>query len=129
MSEEIEFLEVEDILIVHRNQIDLYGGSSGVRDRGLLESAVNAVQASFDGEYMHKTLYERASAYIFYLAQNHPFIDGNKRTALATGLVYLDMNGIEIDDPNEELYAMMIEVSTGNSSKEKVSEVLKRLTA
>ncbi len=128
MSVETDFLEVEDIIIVHRNQIELYGGSSGVRDIGLLDSAVNAVQASFDGEYMHKTPYERASAYIYYIAQNHPFTDGNKRTALAAGLVYLDMNGIEIDDPDEELYEMMIEVSTGNFSKERVSEILKRLS-
>ena len=128
MSNESDFLEVEDIIIVHRNQIELYGGSFGVRDLGLLDSAVNAVQASFDGDYMHKTPYERASAYIYYIAQNHPFMDGNKRTALAVGLVYPDMSGIEIDDPNEELYEMMIEVSTGNSSKEKVSEILKRLT-
>lgn len=128
MIEETEFLEVEDLLIIHRNQIELYGGSHGLRDEKLLDSAVNAVQASFDGEHMHRTVYERASAYIYYISQNHPFIDGNKRTALAAGLVYLDINGIEIDDPNEELYEMMIEVSIGNSSKERVSEVLKRLT-
>ena len=128
MNLETEFLTVEDIMIIHKDQVNLYGGSSEIRDRGLLDSAVNAVQASFDGEYLHKDIHERASAYIYYISQNHPFMDGNKRAALASGLVFLDMNGIETEDPSEELYEMMIEVSTGKITKEKICEVLKRLT-
>lgn len=77
---------------------------------------------------MHKTIFDKASAYIFHISQNHPFIDGNKRTALATDLVFLDLNGIELEDVNEDLYNMMIQVSGGILSKEEIALILERLS-
>jgi len=68
-----------------------------------------------------------AAAYIYDIAQNHPFIDGNKRTALATGLIFLDINNIEIDDPNEELYAMMIDIASRKIKKDGISNILKKI--
>jgi len=71
------FLTVEEVLVLHEMQIERYGGSRGIRDRGLLESAVAMPQASFGGEYVHATLHEMAAAYAFHIAENQPFIDGN----------------------------------------------------
>lgn len=89
-------------------QLESYGGATGIRDRGLLESAVMMPQASFGGEFVHKGVFEMAAAYAFHIAENQPFIDGNKRTALASALVFLDWQDIEINDPQEELYSAMI---------------------
>ena len=77
------FLEIEDVLEIHREQIDAYGGDAGIRDRGLLESAVAQVSATFDAELLHGDLAGVAAAYLFHIAKNHAFVDGNKRTALA----------------------------------------------
>jgi death-on-curing protein len=128
MTNNISFLEVYEVLLIHEDQINLYGGDSGIRSVELLESAVNMPSVSFEGNYLHKTIFDKASAYIFHISQNHPFIDGNKRTALATGLVFLDLNGIELEDANEDLYDMMIQVSGGILSKEEIALILERLS-
>lgn len=90
---EPDFLTVEEVLIIHDEQIEEYGGIHGIRDKGLLESAVMMAQASFGGEYLHQNLFEMAAAYAFHIAENQSFFDGNKRTALVSALVFLDING------------------------------------
>jgi death on curing protein len=126
--QEINFLDILDIILIHENQIELYGGHKGIRDHNLLESAVNMAKSTFSGNYLHETIFDKASAYIFHITNNHPFIDGNKRTALAAGLVFLDLNVIEIEDLNENLYDMMIQVSGGNLTKKEISSLLKKLS-
>jgi death on curing protein len=74
------FLDLVEVLEIHQSRIDRYGGSPGVRDLGLLQSAVAQSSAGFGGEFLHSDLYEMAAAYLFHVARNHPFIDGNKRT-------------------------------------------------
>ncbi len=86
IEDQYRFLTVDEVLELHDLQIQRYGGSSGVRDKGLLESAVAMPQASFGGKYMHEGLFQMAAAYAFHIAENQPFIDGNKRTALAAAL-------------------------------------------
>lgn len=81
MTEPI-FLSFEDVIEIHRDQIVRYGGASGVRDIGLLQSAVLMPLAQFEGKFLHKDLFEMAAAYLFHLAKNHPFVDGNKRVGL-----------------------------------------------
>jgi len=108
---EIRFLSLDDVLALHDMQIERYGGSPGIRDRGLLESAVAMPQASFGGVFVHQGLYEMAAAYAFHIAENQPFIDGNKRTALAAALVFLDWHQIEVEEPGEELYQAMIQLA------------------
>jgi death on curing protein len=108
---EIQFLNLEDVLILHEMQIERYGGATGIRDQGLLESAIGMPQASFGGEFMHKGLFEMAAAYAFHIAENQPFVDGNKRTALAAALVFLDWHHIEVEEPNGELYTAMIQLA------------------
>ena len=116
-----------EVLLILQDQIRRYGGAYGIRDSGLLSSALAMPSASFEGKYLHKDLYEQGAAYAFHICQNHPFIDGNKRTALAAALVFLSLNGIELEDPAEELYGLMMDVSGKGKPKSEVAATLKRL--
>jgi death on curing protein len=125
---EIQFLNLEDVLTLHEMQIERYGGATGMRDQGLLESAIGMPQASFGGEFMHKGLFEMAAAYAFHIAENQPFVDGNKRTALAAALVFLDWHQIEIEEPNGELYTAMIQIAERKLDKAGLAQLFKRLS-
>lgn len=125
---EIEFLTLAEAVEIHKNQIELYGGETGIRDFSLLNSAVYFPQTTFEGEFLHSNLFDMAAAYIYHISQNHPFIDGNKRAALVCGLVFLDFNGIEIYDPSGLLYRMMMKVASGKSNKKEISGLLKKLS-
>lgn len=127
-DQDIIFLTLAEIIDIHHNQIELYGGIDGIRDISLLSSAISIPQSTFDGYFLHDDLFEMAAAYIYHLCQNHPFVDGNKRVALVAGLVFLDFNGIDIDDPDEKLYAMMIRVASGKGDKEYIADTLKNLS-
>lgn len=91
------FLDIERALRTHCSLIEHYGSVESVRDIGLLHSAIAMPQASFGGEFLHRDLIEMATAYLFHIVQNHPFFDGNKRTGAAEAIVFLAMNGIEIE--------------------------------
>jgi death-on-curing protein len=121
------FITLAESLIIYENQIREYGGQFGIRDIYLLISALSVVQSTYEGEYLHKDIFEMAGAYAFHICQNHPFIDGNKRTALATALVFLDINGIEVIDEKSELYKLMMEAAKGNSSKSSIARTLKKI--
>ncbi len=124
----IEFLTLAEIIEIHNNQIGLYGGKEGIRDISLLSSAIALPKSTFDKKYLYNDIFEMASAYIYHLSQNHPFVDGNKRVALVVGLIFLDFNGIQIDDPKEELYKMMMNVASGKSNKKNIAEILRKLS-
>jgi len=121
------FLTLTEVIKVHTDQIRRYGGQQGIRDIGLLESALTQPEASFAGEWLHKGLYEMASAYAYHLCQNHPFIDGNKRTALACALVFLELNGVIISDPKGLLKTEMLQIASGKTEKVKLAKLLRRL--
>lgn len=89
----IKHLSTEAVLAIHEQVLAAHGGGFGLRDRALLESAVAAPKATFGGEPIISDVIEIAAAYLFYLCKNHPFVDGNKRTALASCLVFLSENG------------------------------------
>lgn len=93
----LRHLDVAGVLAIHAEVLAAHGGLPGLRDVGLLESAVAAPQASFGGQPLIDDPIEVAAAYLFYLCRNHPFADGNKRTALAAALVFLDANGLLAD--------------------------------
>jgi len=116
-----EFLTLEDVLFLHGDQVDLYGGSHGVRDPGLLESALAQPQATFGGSHLHGDLFEMASAYLFHIVQNHPFIDANKRTGAVAALVFLDLNGIETNAPKGSIYELTIAVARGEAGKSEIA--------
>ncbi len=123
---EIIFLTLEDVLTIHTDQIDRYGGSPELRDEGLLASAVNMPQATFGGAFLHADLFEMAAAYLFHLVQNHPFVDGNKRAGAAAALVFLDLNGIELEIPEDALVAHVLEVAQGRLDKSAVALFLRQ---
>lgn len=128
MSEdEFRFLTLEDVLDLHEMQLEHYGGATGIRELSLLESAVMMPQASIGGLYVHNGIYEMAAAYAFHIAENQPFVDGNKRTALVAALVFLDWHHIEIEDPAEELYNAMIGLAQKNSDKNGLAQLFKKL--
>ena len=118
---EPRFLTMSEVLVILLDQIRRYGGSYGLRDLALLSSALAMPSSSFEGKYLHPDLFEQAAAYAFHICQNHPFIDGNKRTALASALVFLSLNGIELDDPKGNLYELMMKVAKGKASKSEIA--------
>jgi death-on-curing protein len=122
------FLDVEDVLLIHDEQLARYGGAAGVRDAGLLESAVAVPRASAGGEFAHDDLFAMAAAYAFHIAQNQPFLDGNKRTGLLAAIVFLDLNGVVIADPEETLYDAMIAVAERRLDKGGLATVFRALS-
>ncbi len=127
-TEKIEFLTLAEVVEIHKNQIKLYGGDGGIRDYNLLNSAIYIPQSTFEGQFLYDDLFDMASSYIYHICQNHPFVDGNKRVALVCGLIFLDINGIELDDPSGILYKMMMKTAKGISSKEEISGILRKLS-
>lgn len=125
---EFRFLTLEDVLELHEMQLEAYGGAIGIREQSLLESALMTPQASFGGELVHNGVFELAAAYAFHIAENQPFVDGNKRTALAAALVFLDWNHIEISDPNEELYDAMIGLAKKTLDKTGLAKLFQKLS-
>jgi len=121
------FLTLSEVVEIHADQIEQYGGGNGVRDINLLSSAVAMPYATFSGDFLHRDIFEMAAAYAFHISQNHPFVDGNKRTALASALVFLELNRIGIPDPDEKLYDAMIQIASGKMAKEKFAEILRCL--
>ncbi|MDR0485204.1 MAG: Fic family protein [Elusimicrobiota bacterium] len=113
----IKFLTLNEVLIILQDQIRRYGGLYGVRDLILLSSAVYMPQSSFNGEYLYKTIPAMAAAYLFYISQNLPFIDGNKRTSLAVSLVFLDINGYALNCDNTAIYNETLKIA-----KEKIKK-------
>ena len=124
----ISFLTLAEVIEIHTDQIDRYGGSDGVRDMNLLSSAVAIPFASFSGSFLHADIYEMAGAYAFHICQNHPFVDGNKRTALASALVFLEINGTSVSDPAGKLYHMMISIASGQMSKNELTKIFRELS-
>jgi len=118
------FLSLADVVRIHVDQLERYGSRAGIRDPGLLQSALAMPQASFGGEWLHRDLHEMAAAYAFHLCQNHPFVDGNKRTALVCALVFLELNGISIEDPAGRLYEALMDIASGSMEKLRLADLL-----
>ena len=125
--DDIVFLDVDDVIELHASQLELFGGGAGLRDQGLLESAVAQPQASFGGHLAHDGLFAMAAAYLFHLVSNHPFVDGNKRIGLIAALVFLDLNGVSIAHPTEALYELTMGVAEGRIDKAAVAAELERV--
>ncbi len=120
----VRFLSVSDILEIHQDQISRYGGAADIRDTGLLLSAAAQPEAAFGGSFLHDGIFEMAAAYLFHIVQNHPFVDGNKRTETASALVFLDINGYEVDCDSDELADLVIEVTLGKAKKPEIAALL-----
>jgi death on curing protein len=115
------FLELAEVLEIHRNQIGLYGGRPGLRDLGLLQSALAQPVSGIRERYFHSDLMEMAAAYLFHIVRDHPFIDGNKRTGAVAALVFLDFNGVEMDADQDDFEALVWSVAKGKSGKSDIT--------
>lgn len=118
------FLTLDEVLSLHETAIDAHGGSHGVRDHGLLESALAMAPQSFGGEFAHEVPFAMAAAYLFHVCKNHPFVDGNKRTALAACVVFLRLNGWELGASEEAAVEAVLNISTDVWNKAKAAEWL-----
>ena len=123
-----QFLTFDEVMDIHRDQIERYGGTLGVRDAALLESALAAPQSGFGDQYLHGDLFEMASAYLFHLVQNHPFLDGNKRVGTAAALTFLVLNGVEAKIPNHALVATVLAVAQGKTEKSAIAALFRKHT-
>ena len=112
-----QFLTLDEVMDIHRDQIERYGGTLGVRDVALLGSALAAPQSGFGDQYLHGDLFAMASAYLFHVVQNHPFLDGNKRVGTAAALMFLELNGVETKISNHVLVATVLAVAQGRTEK------------
>lgn len=129
---EFLYLDAEAVIAIHGEVLAAHGGSPGLRDQGLLESAVAAPQASCGGELLIQDPIEIAAAYLFYLCRNHPFVDGNKRTALAAALVFLQRN-VMLKDPGlparnvDAWEALVLDVAASRIDREETTARLRKL--
>jgi len=121
------FLDLERVLQIHRSMIERYGGEEGIRDAGLLHSAVAMPQASYGGQYLHADLFEMAAAYLCHIVQNHPFLDGNKRTGAAAAVVFLAMNGVSVKAEEEGLVAITLNIASGEAGKREAADFLRSI--
>jgi death-on-curing protein len=129
VSKEWKHLTVSAVKLIQAEVLAAHGGGAGLRDEALLESAVAAPQATWSGEPIMTDGIEIAAAYLFYLCRNHPFVDGNKRTALAACLVFLDQNELfsvrklPVDDWEE----LTLDVAASKLDREQTTARLRRL--
>ena len=120
------FLSLADVLEIHRDQIERYGGTGGIRDINGLKSAIGMPAATFGGVFLHEGLTDMAGAYLFHLVQNHPFLDGNKRTGTMAAIVFLDLNGFQLEASEDSLYELVMGLAAGQYSKADVLTFMKR---
>ncbi len=123
--EEPKFLTLAEVLYLHEESLVRFGGSAGVRDRGLVDSALGSAQNAF--WYGHDGLFEIASAYAFHIAESQAFVDGNKRTAAASAIMFLRKNGVLFPADDGSLYAAMIDIANKRLDKRGWAETLRRL--
>jgi death on curing protein len=121
------FLELSEVLLAHDVQIARFGGMYGIRDEGLLKSALAQPEATFSGELLHPTIYGQAAAYLYHISKNHPFVDGNKRTAFAAMDVFLRMNGYILKLTNTQSYDLVLQVVQGDLRKEDIANYIERV--
>lgn len=121
------YLDVEHVSLIHAAVLKAHGGSEGLRDQALLESAVAAPRATYGGEPLFDDPVEIAAAYLFYICRNHAFVDGNKRTALATCLLFLRLNGLQTTPDGSDWEILVLEVAASRLDREQTTAGLRKL--
>jgi death-on-curing protein len=116
------FLTLDEVLEIHTQQIELYGGPEGLRDPGGLESAVATPMATFGGEFLHPTIPAMAAAYLFHICQGHPFVDGTKRTGANAAITFLLISDWTPDFSEDELVDLVLAVASGTMPKPALME-------
>lgn len=116
----IEWIALNSVLPMHKRQIAEHGGTEGIRDEGLLLSAL-ARPENLHAYGDNPDIAALAASYAFGIAKNHPFLDGNKRTALVVAVTFLNLNGYDFDAPGEETYTMFLQLAEGSISEEELA--------
>ena len=125
------FLTQKKVLRIHKAQIERFGGSSGIRDLGLLKSALAMPQTSFGGTYLHTDYYAMAAAYLFHIVSNHPFVDGNKRTGMVAAVTFLGLNGYWFNEKDSSeidiaLESLVMSVACGETEKDEIAAFFRK---
>jgi death on curing protein len=121
------FLNLDQVLYIHKEQIRRLGGSLGIRDQGLLQSALAMPEAQFGGQFLHRDLFEMAAAYVFHIALNHPFVDGNKRVGAMAADVFLELNGFSLPPSKETQYQeLVLEIAQGKVEKPEIAAFFRK---
>jgi len=123
----VTFLTKRFVLAYHARLIELFGGSHGLRDEGLLDSALAQPEATFAGQYLHEDLWAQAAAYAFHLVKNHPFVDGNKRIAAVAMGAFLEVNGAPLRVDEVLLYDTIIALASGGLDKHALAAWLREV--
>jgi death on curing protein len=121
----VKYLSPEQVLFIHSRIIDASGGAHGVRDIGLLQSAVARPKATFKGKGLYRDVFFKAAALMESISQNHPFIDGNKRTAIASAAIFLELNGYNLKADQKEVVTFAVSVATGKRRFEEIMNWLR----
>lgn len=121
----ITYLSLEDVLLLHHLSIEKSGGSHGLRDPGLLDAAVHRPQATFSGEDLYPSIFDKAGALCHSLIKNHAFVDGNKRTSLLAAMTFLELNDYRFECEQEELVTFGLKINNENISAEAIASWLK----
>ncbi len=128
MLNEPIFLEIEEILAFHKVQISVFGGSYGIRDISLLESAIAMPKASFGSQYLHQDISEMAAAYLYHIIKNHAFVDGNKRIGVLVMIAFLKINNYTFVANQKEVFELATNVASSKLSKEELVKRIKIFT-
>ena len=113
----VVFLTLDEVIALHADQIERYGGRPGIRDLGLLQSALGTPSATFEGRFLHEDLHEMAAAHLFHIVRNHPFVDGNERVGLMVLLAFLGLNSRRLDANAQEVEDLVLGIASGRVSK------------
>jgi death on curing protein len=119
------FLRLDEVIEIHSDQIRRYGGHPGIRDIELLKSAVAMPAAGFGENYLHTNIYEMAAAYLYHIVRNHPFTDGNKRTGAVASIVFLIMNGVEVNADEDSFESTVLLAAEGKMDKAAIAQFFK----
>lgn len=124
----IRFIEKKTIIYFQQQLIREYGGEQGIRDEGLLDSALAQPLMTMDGNYLHQDIIAMAAAYCFHLCQNHAFLDGNKRIALVAMDVFLQINGWKLTAEEKDIFIIILNLAASQISKQQLTEWLRNNT-
>ncbi|MBI2600138.1 type II toxin-antitoxin system death-on-curing family toxin [Candidatus Daviesbacteria bacterium] len=122
----MHFLKLKQVLFIHYRAVQRFSGSQGIRDLGLIDSGVARPQSTFGGEYLYQSIFDKAAALLQSLLKNHPFVDGNKRTALISSAIFLKKNGYKLVNNHKKEVTFAIKVDNGNLTISQISKWLKQ---
>jgi death on curing protein len=124
-----KFLTVDQVVALHKLQIEQFGGIHGVKDEGLLLSTLAQPESGFGDQYFHRDLYEMAAAYLLHLVKNHAFHDGNKRIAALASAVFLEVNGLEVTADEDEFEKFVLDAAQSLVTKDQIADFFRSNTS